>query len=821
MTDISLNGHPRTTEPTRTGLFLAIALLGTLATLLLYRPFATASGIERQLLPEEAAELGLVRYSSLGIETESRSVTVLAVEDKDLLLFVRDRLGVRDGNARLGETIPATFWEIGLHEPSQHITTLDWRTSSTGRIGDWSEIDEALLKIDERGNWFQFYRKPSNPESAPPLTHKEAVSLSQNFLYNHSLLLPGTREPFNPSSEPTEVIHDRPNYHRVYWNIDSDIQDLKMVVAVELSGTEVVYAGLEFNLPENYRTARPLVWRVSFLLRILLIAGGLIIAFVMIIKQLRRDAIDFQFSFFYSALLTSPIIAIVVADLPTLVDEGYSSTIVENFYLLSSSTFLWLILLLLTTPLVALNDSLVRQKWPDKINTFDSLLRGNLRLQPVGKAILQGLSIGLGALGLSSILNAILVSYGGYTHRIFITPLSGSLAFVWATFCALGQALVIGFVALFVATLISLRFHGIYTAMLTGLVWLILLTSTNERYSSLLNFAAFALIHASVTVYLVYKRDLLTLITAHFSSLLCLAAVEMVFLGGRVYLLNGLAAFAVLGIVAYASKRIADGEQSIPVVDYVPKYIKKLKARERIERDIEIARELQFQFLPQQLPVHSRFEIATLFNPAHEVGGDYYDFVELGSDRLGIVIADVSGKGIPAAFYMTMVKGIMQTQAHQEDTPADLLKQINRVVYKCTGSNIFITLFYAIIDAGQGTLTYSNAGHNPPLLISQNGCTRELDRGGMVLGVMPKPTYEEETITLSQGDRLLLFTDGVIETTDVLGEEFGTERLISILKQNFSSPAETINAISKELSTFSAGTPQADDTTMIIVSFSA
>lgn len=819
MSDISLSGYPA--EPNRTRLFLAVALLGIAATLLLYRPFATASGIKRQLLPEEAAELGLVRYSSLGIDAASSSVTVLAVEDKDLLLFVRDRLGAEAGNARLSESVPAAFWEIGLHGPSQHITTLDWRTSSAGRISDWNEVDQSLLKIDERGNWFQFYRRPSNPESAPPLTHKEAVSISRNFLYNHALLLPNTREPFNPASEPSQVIHDRPNYHRVYWNIDSGIPDLETVVAVELSGAEVVYAGLEFNLPESYRTARPLVWRASFLLRVILIAGGLMIAFVMIIKQLRRDAIDFQFSFSYSALLTFPVIAIVIADLPTLVDEGYSSSVVENFYLLSSSTFLWLILLLLTIPLVALNDSLVRQRWPDKINTFDSLLRGNFRLRPVGRAVLQGLCVGLGALGVTSILNAALVGYGGYTHRIFITPLSGSVAFVWATFCAFGQSLVLGFVALFTATLISLKFRNRYAAGLTGLVWLILLVSTSERYSSLLNFAAFALVHAGVIVYLIYKRDLLTLITAHFSSLLCLAGAEMVFLGGRVYLLNGLAVFAILGAIAYASKRIADGEQSIPVVDYVPKYIEKLKKRERIERDIEIARELQFQFLPQQLPAHNLFEIATLFNPAHEVGGDYYDFVELGSGRLGIVIADVSGKGIPAAFYMTMVKGIVQTQVHQEDTPADLLKQINRVVYKCTGSNIFITLFYAIIDAEQGTLTYSNAGHNPPLLISQNGFTRELDRGGMVLGVMPKPAYEEETVNLFQGDRLLLFTDGVIETTNMLGEEFGTERLITILKQSSSTPAKTIDAISRELATFSAGTPQADDTTMIIVSFSA
>src|SRR5439155_22412966 len=150
--------------------------------------------------------------------------------------------------------------------------------------------------------------------------------------------------------------------------------------ALVLAGDKVSYYGLEYKIPPNYPDQLSLLWRLMLQLRILLLVGGILLVVFLLIKQLRRDAIDFHFSFTYSALLTFPIIAIVIANLPSLMNEGFVTLMKESFYLLSSSTFLWLVLLLLATPVVALTDSLVRQLWPEKLSTFDALIRGRFHL---------------------------------------------------------------------------------------------------------------------------------------------------------------------------------------------------------------------------------------------------------------------------------------------------------------------------------------------------------------------------------------------------------------------------------------------------------
>ncbi|MCS6886524.1 MAG: PP2C family protein-serine/threonine phosphatase [Acidobacteriota bacterium] len=790
-------------------LLFASAILGVAITIFTFDPFSTASGIKRRLLPDEAAELAKTVYANFGIDTSSVLMTVRPVVDKHLVLFVRKSLGSVAGNEKL-KFIPASFWEISL-KPEQHVSIPSLPASSAARLKDWSEVGEALIKMDERGRWFQFYRKL--PEQSSAANSIEFLQAARQFLEKHHLFLPNG-EIFQTSEEP-QILTQGQNYHRAEWQVSCDIPNLTLTVAVEAIGQEVIYAGAEYIPPQEKRS---LFWQVFFLLKLLIITSGLVIAAVLIIKQLRRDAIDFQLGLSYCALITSPLALTVAADLPTTVGGSYYATVSEIFYILSSYTLLWLIILLPATPIVALNDSLIRQKYSEKMATFDALLRGRFRSRPVGQAVFEGVCIGLASLGTIRLSNAILGDQGDYTHEIFTVAPSSHIAFVWTTICALGEALTVGFAAVFILAILSLKLPTRVAVISSTAIWAILTISSSEQYTKLSHFGIFVIVQTGVIVYLTYRQDLLALTSSKLAILLCSAATEMLALGGRIYFINGLITFGILAAVIFASYRIAEGAETLPIVDYVPNYIKRLKARERLERDIEIARELQFNFLPQELPQNSVLEIATLFTPAHEIGGDYYDFVELGNDRLGVVIADVAGKGIPAAFYMTMVKGIIQTQSYQEDAPADLLRQINRVVYKCTSSSIFITLFYAIIDSRNGRLTYSNAGHNPPLLVSRDGKIQQLTCGGTVLGLFPQLSYDEETIELTEGDTLFMFTDGIIEMTNPLGEEFGIDRLKRIIKEA-PSPKEAIQVISEQLKSFSAGASQTDDMTLVIVRF--
>lgn len=804
----------------RWGLILAIA--GLILAASLFKPFSFSSATSRKLLPSDVVALGTSQLNAFGVESEDQLVTTLPVQDNSLILFVRDHLKPTQGNQQLKDVIPGAFWEVAFRSLNDHTTAFESNTASAGYLSGWREMHHALVRIDENGRWFQFYHSPDSGDQVERLSQANALNLARDWALFHPLVVPGVTESFDPSiyGEP-QVRSDRDTY-RFQWAVPTNIEGLNRVVAIEVIGSSVAYYGLEFEIAEGYREVHRSLWRLSLGLQMVLFGIAIPLILYLLIKQLRRDAIDFHFSFTYSALLTSPLIAINIANLPGLMNERFMTVVKESFYLLSSATLFWLVMLFVATPIVALTDSLVRQVWPEKLSTFDALIRGRIQLPTIGRACFIGLSFGIATLGLLSLGHTLFTPLGGYAHStILVTSLAGPLAAFWALVGSLGLALLFGYLLLLLTTLISYRIENTYIiAAIVGVIWVILISANGGRYSSIINFGFFALTTTGVSIFLILRFDLLTLIAAYFGGFVTLTGLQLLAWDNLIYRVNGAVVLVALATIYYASRRLASDVEHPPEPEFVPEYITRLQSRERIERDIEIARQLQFQFLPQEIPEIDKLEIATLCRPAYEVGGDYYDFIELGKDRLGLVIADVAGKGIPAAFYMTMIKGIIQSTAVDEAAPNEILKQINWVIYKNTGSHTFVTLFYAIIDAKQGTLVYSNAGHNPPLIVSRDGQIQELSCGGVVLGVLPDPDYAEETVKLTNGDLIILYTDGVIERTDVLGQEFGSQRLAATLKNREGYAAShLIDTICEALDTFAAGAPQADDVTMILVSF--
>jgi sigma-B regulation protein RsbU (phosphoserine phosphatase) len=253
------------------------------------------------------------------------------------------------------------------------------------------------------------------------------------------------------------------------------------------------------------------------------------------------------------------------------------------------------------------------------------------------------------------------------------------------------------------------------------------------------------------------------------------------------------------------------------IIDQVGTAINNLQWREQ-ERDILEAREIQQRLLPEVIPQIRGCHIATAWQPARSVSGDYFDVIELSESRAALAIADVSGKGLPAAMLMSNAQAALRAFATERISPREMCERVNRVVCGNTASNKFITFFYAILDAQAGHLVYSNAGHNQPLLLRANGEVTRLGAGGPVLGFLLDYGYEEGEIDLRPGDRLALFTDGVVEATDESGEEFGEERLIETIRQNKSSNAEGLKEeILRAVIDFGSRSLH-DDATMIVVS---
>ena len=231
--------------------------------------------------------------------------------------------------------------------------------------------------------------------------------------------------------------------------------------------------------------------------------------------------------------------------------------------------------------------------------------------------------------------------------------------------------------------------------------------------------------------------------------------------------------------------------------------------------EIEAASATQRGLLPQAIPQFPGYEISAAWRPAGAVSGDYLDLLRLDANHLALSVADVIGKGVPAALLMSNVQAAVHALAGEMLPTGELCRRSNRIVAANVGSGKFITFFYGVLDSAR-RFSYTNAGHCEPILVRQNGECVRMNHGGVVLGVFPDWEYREEHVDLEPGDRLVLFTDGITEIANATGEEFGEERLMELLRANRALDAEAIEKrVMAAIAEFSGGNFQ-DDATLIV-----
>jgi phosphoserine phosphatase RsbU/P len=232
--------------------------------------------------------------------------------------------------------------------------------------------------------------------------------------------------------------------------------------------------------------------------------------------------------------------------------------------------------------------------------------------------------------------------------------------------------------------------------------------------------------------------------------------------------------------------------------------------------ELQRAREIQESLLPKEIPQLPGFEVASAWQPARAVGGDYFDVLKLGESRLALCIADVSGKGVPAALLMANVQASLRASVRDLDSPACVCGIINGMLCESIAAGKFVTFFCSVLDATSHTFRYCNAGHPYPILVS-SGALRTLDQGGAVLGVFPAWTYQDLCADLSSGDRLLLFTDGITEAEGPHGEEFGVEKVAAFAKAHAANAAARTNQqLLAQVTEFCRGQFQ-DDATLLVL----
>jgi serine phosphatase RsbU (regulator of sigma subunit) len=269
-----------------------------------------------------------------------------------------------------------------------------------------------------------------------------------------------------------------------------------------------------------------------------------------------------------------------------------------------------------------------------------------------------------------------------------------------------------------------------------------------------------------------------------------------------------------VGVLARSFNKMAQDLKS-----YIEELRRTTAEKERVEKELEIGRGIQQSFLPEAPPQVDGFEIAALNLPALEVGGDFYDFIPVSQDKWGLVIADVSGKGVPAALFMALSRTLVRANAVDNPTVSYAIVKANRMLAEQERANMFVTLFYGVLDVKKKSLSYVNAGHNPPLVLSKKGGDIVmLSAKGIALGVMSDIMLEEKVVHLRGGDIAILFTDGVTEAINTKQEQFGQDRLVKLIAESHTlSAQEIVKRIEREVTAFSEGQPQFDDLTLMAV----
>lgn len=578
----------------------------------------------------------------------------------------------------------------------------------------------------------------------------------------------------------------------------------------------------------NYEPAQPTEENVSAALGatkiglLLLLAFGFVIVFF---RRLTARLLDMKAAL-VDAMVVGILGGLVAATTTTALSELFIFTPIWGQILIrlilfsvvagAISIFIFMV--------AGVTDSVVRENQEGKLGTLILLRHGDFQNKPMGAALVRGTSLGGILLGI------------GAMALLFFEQLHLSLDSAFLSNTSLRPVLAgvfSGFEVAYFLTLLWLVGVSSVVRRLSNqtVVSVILLTVTGAFIGigpvtfemqpfGLLIGAVSALIMAWAFV----RFDIVTVMTALFTSEILWKLTEGFLVAGTPawidVLLGALfvGSIVVLGFVGVSSRRT--GQQ---VNTYVPEYVTEMAGQERVRRELEIAHQVQSFFLPRSMPDIKGLDIAGMCLSANEVGGDYYDFIELEDGRMAFILGDVSGKGIQAAFFMTLVKGIVQTLTRQNLGPAEIMRRLNTLFCENAPSGTFISVVYGEIDPKSGRFSFARAGHNPVIWYrSQQRVSEALRPNGMAIGFTSgaafDSTIEEQTITVEAGDALVFYTDGFSEAMNRARVLYGDDRLVEKVTQiGGRSSTAILRMMTEDVHHFIEGMGRADDMTMAVI----
>lgn len=818
--------------------FFLLAAVAIVVIVMVFPSTHPYGGISLPLNDDQMIELSKKNLKDLGIDYAALTPDAKLSTNRKLIRQTQEQFGLEQSNKLLRETIPGYTWEIRWRKKQKVdiLTAADEKDSQAiaEKVTD-ALFGDIFLQFDTKGRLLRFERKIKDSTAISSLSGEEAKGLANSFLNRFSSFeqlsedtgkAEKTKAPpisekegnvkFSTGEEAQKKIErpHRTDFEYRWATTSRELQD-KIVIKVAVSGNVVSLYSVDYTVPDKFTDSTIVIVQVIIMVCVYIAIVILMIVFAF--KLFRSFEIGFRMAVIIG------IIAGSIAGIDAYIG-GMKESIGEIILqVLVASVFMGGILI----PLWAVAESLVRETWKEKFITLDLLSKGYVVQPRIGESIIRGIGLGIGMLALWLILTKIAslpihLWFGSTENKQFreFSVFSPALY-------VLGRSLYVNAfnVSLFVMFFVSLLRKRIASAVVLGLAGAFIFALLNQEnvqplpIGMLMEFATGILI-----VWTFYRYDALAAFMTLFTYTAAQKTAGFLSVGHPALASSGYTLVGFFGLLLIGSAASMYRKNEVTDFDSIaPAFARHITERQRLQQELEIARQVQMSFLPKANPTTYKLDIASRCAPALEVGGDYYDFIELGSDRLGVAVGDVSGKGTQAAFFMTLTKGFLRALAKVSNSPSSILSQVNKLFYENVERGVFISMVYGIFDTKQQTITLARAGHNPVIMRSTTGSNVQVvNPMGLALGLDAGDAFsksiQEVTIPFQQGDLFVFYTDGFPEAMNKTMEEFGEERLCQTVQQlAHNSAAEIMDGIFAEMKRFVGKAKQHDDMTIVVV----
>jgi hypothetical protein len=803
----------------KSAIFLGITAIIGVAVFIYFLPaYSPLYSIDSRLTRSQVQQMSKEVGTQIGFDMPSGLMenTRLGTDDMTMT-FLQSRAGTQRVNSLIrNDSIPINQWTVIWFDGSQ-------QTMESGRF---------QTSFSQTGNLVSY--KISVPDSTGGiyLQEKEARDvLDSSWAARRLNVVTGTNlSDWNlKTSEPIRL-ERRQDWTFTFIPKDGSVFGLTVHASIRVSGNQIISYEKSYQVPSEFSVlynskSTPFVFLsfTSWVIIFVLFAIGLVI----FLKRYNEGEAGVGSSLQVSSTYYVMAAVSIILNFPGI-SRGIQIGALNLFY---QSIVVMVALLLLWTPLLGIltfsawgiGESSARVQWPEKLFTFDAASHFRFFNEKVGVSVLRGFAAA-----------GILLGVYAAAHPLFhLLPVDVGVGQSLDSYFPSIQAIADSFaVALFSETFYRfgvLSYFG-RKRVVAGVIVSAILFIPSLFYElpyggyQASSYIPLSLALSAAMIFLFLRYDFLTVLATSVLFNLVHNLIPIFGSEAPFFNLNSAIAIGILVLpIVISFVALWKRQRFEMTVDLMPKHIRRISERERMTRELEIAKNVQINLLPRTSPSVPGFEFGGICMPALEVGGDYYDFVQMKDGLIGATIADVSGKGLPAAIYMTLTKGALQAYGAEEASPRKVLSRINSIVYRSVARGIFISMIYAVIDTNKKKVRFARAGHNPLVYFStEKKDVKLLSPSGLALGLDNGDKFDsnldEMEIILRPGDSLIFYTDGFSEAMDPKANEFGEDRLVKLIESTRGLPVkEMLTKIEGEVRRFAGGAPQHDDMTMVVI----